>query len=46
MYIALLVYWLDICISLEYVRECVWKCGVLIVLHEFAYIEHVYILNI
>ena len=35
-----------ICVTLEYVRECVWKYGVMIVVHEFAYIEQVYILNI
>ena len=31
-----------ICISVllwKYVRECVWKCGVMVVIHELAYIE-------
>ena len=33
-------------VTLEYVRKCVWKCGVMVVIHEFAYIKQVYILNI
>ena len=35
-----------ICVTLGYVRECVWKCGVMVIIHEFAYFEQVYILNI
>ena len=35
-----------ICVTLEYVRKCVLKCGVMVVIHDFAYIKQVHILNI
>ena len=43
-YIALCSGYVDMCCL--YDRKCVWKCGVMVVIREFAYIEQVYILNI